>query len=442
MFNFNQLASRYDELIWQTDTSPLPRWQRGLVAAARILHPVIADLINGMPALRAMSLVYTTLLSLVPLLAVSFSVLKGFGVHNQIEPMLLNMLSPLGDKAAEITQRIIGFVENMKAGVLGSVGLAMLIYTIISLTQKIERAFNEIWHVREERPLSQRFANYLSVILVGPVLVFSALGVIATMMSSAVVRELASYQPLGTMIELFSKLIPYLLIIAAFSFVYSFVPNTKVRVRSALLGGIVSSLLWNSTGWLFAAFIADANNYTAVYSAFASLILFMIWLYLNWLILLIGSSIAFYHQHPEYQRLQGEEPPLSNHQREQLTLEVMAEIADRFLHGRPPIDSATLSRELGVPRYAIDEIVTQLLKASLLTHTAEEPPGLVLLKPPGDIPLHELILLIRAHNTGHHLYASNHQPRSAVAKVIARQQQAITSALSQSSVSDLVRDSH
>lgn len=438
MLNFFELQTRYNNLVWQVDPTTLPRWHALLVRTARIIHPVIADLLTGMPALRAMSLVYTTLLSLVPLLAVSFSVLKGFGVHNQIEPALLNLLAPLGEQSAEITQRIIGFVENMKAGVLGSVGLAMLIYTIISLTHKVERAFNEIWHVRVERPLPQRFSNYLSVILVGPVLVFSAIGFIATMMSSAVVQQLSAIQPLGAMIELLSRLIPYLLIIAAFSFVYSFVPNTKVKLRSALIGGVVSSLLWNTTGWVFAAFISDAGSYTAVYSAFASLILFMIWIYLNWLILLIGSSIAFYHQHPEYQRIKGQEHPLGNQQREQLTLEIMAEIGSRFQHGATPINLSGLCQQLAMPHYAVEEIIQRLLSARLITQTVGETDGFVLLQPARSVKLSTIIHLIRQSPYDEQSFTPHAVTSKPVTAVLEHYQSAIDHALGNMTLTDLI----
>jgi len=143
---------------------------------------LVRDLVDGQLTLRAMSLVYTTLLSIVPLLALSFSVLKAFGVHNQIQPMLLRFLEPLGENGAEIAHNIIEFIQRMNVGVLGAVGLVLLLYTAISLMQKIEESLNYIWHVHRPRPLADRFSRYLSVLLVGPILVFSALGITATVM--------------------------------------------------------------------------------------------------------------------------------------------------------------------------------------------------------------------------------------------------------------------
>ena len=165
---------RINELIWETDVSTLPLWKRPMLHLVRFLYVLGRDLLEGQLTLRAMSLVYTTLLSLVPLLAISFSVLKAFGVHNQMEPFLFQFLAPLGDKGLELGREIIGFVENVKVGVLGSLGLGMLVYTVISLLHKIELSFNFIWRVNQARSIAQRFTEYLSVLVIGPFLVFSA----------------------------------------------------------------------------------------------------------------------------------------------------------------------------------------------------------------------------------------------------------------------------
>ena len=148
--------SQLISFIWDDDLRSLHGVRRLVVFISRVLYVLVKELMGGQLNLRAMSLVYTTLLSMVPLLAVSFSVLKGFGVHNRIEPLLYNLLLPLGPNGVEITEKIIGFVENVKVGVLGSVGFALLIYTVIALMQKIESAFNYVWRIDHLRSMSQR----------------------------------------------------------------------------------------------------------------------------------------------------------------------------------------------------------------------------------------------------------------------------------------------
>src|SRR5690554_3525323 len=180
-----------------------------------------------------MSLVYTTLLSIVPLLALSFSVLKALGVHQRMEPFLFQFFQPMGPEGVEMAERILGFVDNMKVGVLGSVGLGLLVYTVVSLVQKIERSFNMIWRVPEMRSMAQRFSNYLSVIMVGPLLMVSAIGISATIFSSEMVQQVMAIEPFGSLIVAVSRFTPFFLVVAAFTFVYIFIPNTRVKFRYA-----------------------------------------------------------------------------------------------------------------------------------------------------------------------------------------------------------------
>ena len=229
--------------IWDDDLRELSSARRLIIVPIRLLIVLTRQLLQGQLNLRAMSLVYTTLLSVVPLLAVSFSVLKGFGVHNQIEPVLTNFLAPLGPRGYELSDNIIGFVENIRVGVLGSLGLVFLLYTVVSLIQKVESSFNYVWQVERLRGLAQRFSSYLSVILIGPVLVFTALGVTATAMSNTLVQDLMSVEPFGRLFLTFTKFIPYFLVIAAFSFIYMFIPNTRVRLFPAVVGGVVAGVL-------------------------------------------------------------------------------------------------------------------------------------------------------------------------------------------------------
>jgi len=271
-----------EHLIWD-EPEAARRWRGRFAYTVRLLIVLVRDIATGQLTMRAMSLVYTTLLSIVPLLALSFSVLKAFGVHQQSEPMLASLLEPLGERASEVTGRIIQFIENMNVGVLGSLGLALLLYTAVSLIQKVEESFNYIWRVQELRPLGERFSRYLSALLVGPVLVFSALGVTASVMGLSAVKALIQTEPLGAMVGVVAGLLPYLLVIGAFAFLYLFIPNTTVRLKAALAGGAVGGLLWQSAGWVFATFVAGSTSYTAIYASFAVIILSMIWLYVSWL---------------------------------------------------------------------------------------------------------------------------------------------------------------
>lgn len=395
----NAILDLYEQAaqwLWKDELRTLSAPRRWVIASVRVLVVLARQLLGGQLNLRAMSLVYTTLLSVVPLLAVSFSVLKGFGVHNQLEPVLLNFLAPLGAKGVEVSNNIIGFVENVKVGVLGSLGLVFLLYTVVSLTQKVESSFNFVWQVERLRALAQRFSSYLTVILVGPVLMFTALGVTATVMNTSLVQYLISVKPLGEVIVLGSRLIPYLLVIAAFTFIYMFIPNTRVKLLPAVVGGVVAGVLWQTSGWAFAAFVATSTNYAAIYSGFAILILLLIWLYLSWMILLLGAQVAFYVQHPQYVTREPVRFDLSNRLRERLALQLMFMVADHHLNGREPWTLDAFAQHLGLPMQPVNQVLRLMINTGFVAETNEEPPAYLPRRDIETIALADLLEVVRS----------------------------------------------
>ncbi|MDX8405259.1 MAG: YihY/virulence factor BrkB family protein [Mariprofundus sp.] len=358
-------------LLWPEKIESFSGWKLLLTRTLQVNVAVVRDFLDGQLTLRAMSLVYTTLLSLVPLLALTFSVLKGFGVQNQLEPMLVNTLSALGDQGEQIARQIVSFVDNIKVGVLGSLGLGMLIYTVVSLLYKIEESFNYIWHVDQPRPMGQRFSEYLSVILVGPLLIFSALGMTASLMNSSVVDALASMPVLGLAVHSIGQLIPYVLVIVAFTFLYIFMPNTRIKVGPALIGATVAGIAWETAGWAFGAFVVNSGSYTAIYSGFAILIMFMIWLFVSWLILLLGTSIAFYCQHPEHLPVRHGQQKLSARLTEKLALLTMCYIGRHYYCHQRDWQRDDLARWLGVPLNVANAMLEKLHQRQLIISTRE-----------------------------------------------------------------------
>jgi membrane protein len=437
MIDLDRLKTWLNKAIWDTQLAPLPWWQAWPIRGLRVVHVVTQDLTEGQLSLQAMSLVYTTLLSLVPLLAVSFSILKGFGVHNQIEPILLNFLKPLGPKGIEISSNIIRFVDNVKAGVLGSLGLGLLIITVVSLIQKIERAFNYTWHVRRTLPISQRFSDYLSVIVIGPVLIFTALGITASLKAMKLVQKLLAFKAFGSLFGLATYLLPYLLVIAAFTSVYIFVPNTKVRFRSALAGAVVAGILWEASGWAFASFIATSTRYTAIYAGFAILVFFMIWIYLSWLILLVGASVAFYHQRPEALHAYRKELQLSNLFKEKLSLLIMFLIGQNYYHQRPAWSMEGLAHRLRLPIEALEPVLEALEQEGLLTQSVDEPPTYLPARPLETTQLKEVLDAVRQAPKKAHIALQSLSPEPAIDKLTDHVDQAIKEAFHQRTLKDL-----
>jgi membrane protein len=429
--------SHLEAIVWDARRPPRSRWAARGLRVVRTVLILTRDLARGQLTLRAMSLVYTTLLSIVPLLALSFSVLKAFGVSNQIRPMLQNLLEPLGERGEEVVQRIVGFIENMNVGVLGAVGLALLVYTAFSLIQKIEESLNYIWHIPEPRPLGERFSRYLSVLFVGPILVFSALGITATVMNIELVREALAVDALGRAIRAIGTLTPYALVIAAFTFVYMFLPNTRVRFGPAFIGGVVGGVAWQTAGWIFAVFVVSSNNYAAIYSGFAILVLFMVWLYLCWLVVLFGASVAFYVQHPEYLFVGDGEPRLSNRMRERLALSVMSLVAGRFLAGKRGPSRSEFARLLGVPMHALYTILDALERRRLLVQNNDDPPIYLPARDPSLIFVTEVLATVRAADEERFHSPGALPAPQPVDAVLARAQQAVESSVGDMTLREL-----
>lgn len=425
--------------IWHPDLQTLPAPQRYLFFWLRLLQVLAQDLANGELTLRAMSLVYTSLLAFVPLLAFSFALLKAFGVQQQLEPLLLDFLAPLGEKAEEISARVINFVDNVKAGVLGTLGLLLLLWTVVSLAQKVEAAFNYVWRVREARSFSERTTHYVMVILVGASLVTVAFGLTASISTHVLAARLMAIAPLGRLLVLAAKILPYLLVIAAFTFINLFMPHTYVRWRAALTGGIFAGVLWEFAGWAFAVLTINSTRLAAVYSGFAILIMFMVWIYLCWLILFVGAQVSFYVQNPELVRHGRGYGAVGSRTLERVALQIMYLIGQRFREQAVPWSREELAYRLRLPTETVLEVLGRLHDAGLVLLI----PGRIRRYVPGrdlaSITLKDIVAALRHHPPG--VEAVDRYLRGAEApdEVVKQLDRAIEAALGDTTLRELLQ---
>ena len=423
--------------VWAVKVHELSGFRQFGVKLLRLCLVAAAEFQESFLSIRATSLVYTTLLSLVPFLAVTFSVLKAFGVHQQIEPILSQAFDPLGEKGAEITANIIQFVDNLKVGVLGAVGVAGLFYTTYSLIEKIEEALNSIWRVEVGRPLARRITDYLSVVLVGPVFVFTAFGLMASSQSHWLVQRVMEIQPFGYLILALTNLLPFIFMCLLFTFLYKFVPNTPVNFSSAFVGGITAGICWQFAGMAFAAFVASSGRYSAIYSSFAVLILFLIWLYVGWLIALAGAQVAYYHQHPSAYLLHLRRKNQTPLFREYLTLTILSHITRRFLRGKPPLKEDHLARIQKVPVTIVESLVKDLMQAHVLIRT-DKPKGVMLSKPPGQIAVSDVLKVVQ--HQAHHGTRIFSMGTDRISQILQRRETAVEEALAGITLQQLIAD--
>ena len=397
----DQIGKQLDFYVWGdglTRFGVLGRFGAGVL---RNLWAVLRDIASGELNLRAMSLVYTTLMSIVPLIAVSFSALKAFGVHEEIEPHLYGFLQPLGPKGVEITDYIMNLVNNVNSNVLGGIGFAFFIYTAISMVQKVEDSFNYVWYVNKSRSFATRLVEYSTVLIVGTMAVGLAVKALVEFSKETLVVEMHENVVFAPVFHLTDRLMPYLITIGIFTFLYKFMPNTLVKLRSAIVGGVAGGFLWTTTGTIFTSFVAGSANRQAIYASLAVAISALIWIYLNWIILLIGSQIAFYYQNPAYLRIGRREPRLSNKMRERVALNIMFLVGKEFRNPELGVDLHSISRVLRIPSITLAPIALGLETKGLLTTNEKEQllPG----KEMSRIRLHDILSVVREDGeTGSH----------------------------------------
>ncbi|HEY8265015.1 MAG TPA: YhjD/YihY/BrkB family envelope integrity protein [Steroidobacteraceae bacterium] len=371
MIPFSQLRERTEQLLFDRhDLTVKPaNW---LLDTLRFPFALIRDLVTGELNLRAMGLVYTTLLSLVPLAAFAFAVLKGLGVHRDLEPLVFEFLRPIGERAGELTTQFMHFVDNVRGDLLGSVGLAILLYTVVSTIQKLEEAFNFAWHVERPRSVMRRVSEYLSLMVIGPVFLVVVFSLFSAVASHTSMQWLAMHEPFGTIVRAVGLIGPFLFVTGVFTFLYAFIPNTRVRFRAALIGGVVAGLLWAASGALFTRIVAASTQMVAIYAGFAIFLATLIWIYVSWLILLIGAQLSFYVQNPRYLRVGQGHVRLTSALRERLAFTVMLLVARKFVAGEPPWDQRALAEDLQIPGSALATVIRSLERAGLLTLTEDE----------------------------------------------------------------------
>jgi membrane protein len=265
------------------------------------------------------------------------------------------------------------------------------------MIQKVEDTFNHIWQVQKSRSFARRFSDYLSVILVGPILMVTAMGLLATVNSSAAMQAITAVEPLGSIVAGIGRLAPLALVVAVFTFVYAFVPNTRVQLRAALVGAVVAGTAWTLGGSLFASIVVGSTRYAAIYSSFAIAIIALLWLYLSWLILLLGAQVAFYVQQPGRLRYGQERLKLSITEIESLALGIMQQVGRGFREGSRP-GFAQLAGELRCPARALEEITDPLEAAGLLVRTEDDTflPG----REPDQIAVADILAAVRSGKGG------------------------------------------
>lgn len=359
----DRIIGFFTHTLWEMEPDSFGSAKGRLVRYLQIGALVVKDFLDDQCLIRASALAFSTLLSIVPFFALAFAVLKGFGVQNTLEPFILEQVAA---GSHEIVDNIVTYINNTKVGAIGAVGLVALVITVVSLLGTIEEAFNVIWGVRETRSLYRKFSDYLSVLVSGPVLLLAAVSATTTIESQAFVQWLMGSTYLGDVLVLLFHLVPFLSIWIALVFLYMFIPNTRVRFRSALVGGVIAGTLWQVAQWGYIHFQVGVAKYNAIYGTLSVLPIFMVWLYVSWLIVLLGGEVVYAHQHIRTFRREVRTPSMSSAARERLALALVCEISLAFHNDRPAWSVSSLAERLDVPERSVRELLECLTDGGIL----------------------------------------------------------------------------
>ncbi len=362
-----------------------------LVRFLRYPFAVIRDLLHGEINLRAMGLVYTTLLSLIPLLAFALAIFKAFGARYDLQPIVSEFFKPMGEAgAAAVTSRVMGFVDRVSSGLVGSVGFAILLWTLVGTIKKVEDSFNFLWRVEQPRSFARRIAEYIGLLIVGPIMVVGFIGLVHATLGGGWQQRFAGL-PIN--------IVPYVMVTLLFTALYMFIPNTRVRFVPALIGAVTAGVLWAAVGKMFTAMVVYSTRLSIVYAGFAFIVATLLWTYFGWLIALAGTQLSFYIQNPSYLRIGLQPLRLSSVEIEQLALKTMFLVGRTHVQGTRLLTVNGLAGKLGLPGLAIAQISSVLEKGGLLivTDNDELAPG----RDIGQITVHQILELARNQLSGH-----------------------------------------
>lgn len=359
--------------IWRIRLREQPAGRGFLIKHARMFLLALRGFDEDRCQLRASALTYYTLLSLVPIAAMAFGIAKGFGFEDRLEREVLQAFP----NQTEVVEQIIEFARNMldntSGGLIAGIGVAVLFWSVIKVLGNIEISFNDIWGIKAGRTLGRKLGDYLSVMLIGPVLIIASSSI--NVFITARVGELADQNELleasGRVVLFGLKFWPYLLIWVLFSFVYIFLPNGKVKWTSGIIGGIIAGTLYQLTQWGYINSQIFLSNYGAIYGSFAALPLFLVWLQLSWLIVLFGAEISFAHQNVDTYEFEPDCVNASPAFRKLMSLRLVQIAVERFVRGESPLSAAELAHEIGLPIRLVRELLFELHEARILAEVKQ-----------------------------------------------------------------------
>ena len=359
--------------IWQVQTENMPPARAILYGIVKKLILTIRFFTTRRVVSQAAALTYSTLLAIVPIMAVVFAIARGFGYNKYIEVWFRDALKSQPQAADTIVEFVNSYLVHTKSGVFLGIGLVFMLYTVLMLVSNIEGAFNDIWQVKKQRSIFRTFTDYLAMLLLFPILIVFTSGL--SIFIATVAGNMPDLLLLGPMMRFLIALLPYILMSALFIGLYVFMPNTHVKVRYVIVPGILAGVAMQ---WLQLFYIHSqmwVSSYNAIYGSFAALPLFMLWMQISWTICLFGAELCYTNQNLDYYDYNANTHDISHRYRIMLCAMLASRICRRFDIGSRPYTAAQLRQETGIPIRIVNDLLYAMIEARLLIEITSDEKG-------------------------------------------------------------------
>lgn len=355
--------------IWLIRLDDLPFGKSFLIKQLRMIILAFRGFDEDRCLLRASSLTFYTLLSIVPVVAMFFGVAKGFGFERLLEKQLFERFPGQEEILSQVINFANSMLEQTRGGLIAGIGLLVLFWSVLKVLGHIELAFNDIWEIKKQRSWGRKFSDYLSIMLISPILVLMS-GSATVFIKTQVTQITQKVELLGVISPLISFLLkfsPYILIWALFTILYIIMPNTKVNFKAGLLGGVVAGTLYQIAQLAYISFQIGAAKYNAIYGSFAALPLFLMWLQISWWIVLFGAELSFANQNVDTYEYEPDSLKVSPGFKKLLTLHIVHLLVKKFENGDKPLSDSQISAQLEIPIRLVHRILFDLVQADLVS---------------------------------------------------------------------------
>ena len=357
--------------IWKIRLKDLPRKKSFLIKQLRTVLLAVRGFDEDKCLLRASSLTFYTLLSIVPVVAMAFGIAKGFGFENYLEKQLFEKFPGQETILLQVVDFALKLLENTKGGMIAGIGVIILFWSVMKLLGHIESSFNEIWEIRKSRTLVRKLSDYISIMLISPIfmVVSGSITIFITAQITNITESVSLLGMFSPFIMLGLKMMPYCLIGVLLTIIYMMMPNTKVNLKSGLIAGIVAGAAYVLLQWGYINFQVGIAKYNAIYGSFAALPLFLIWLQVSWLVVLFGAEISFAIQNVDTYEFESDSLEISPGFRRLLSLQIAHQIIMTFSKGEKPLTAPLISHNLEIPIRLVHQILYELDDSRIISET-------------------------------------------------------------------------